>query len=129
MSPRELDVTEKSIAARRRSMTFGHAVWSRLDILAEACQRAEISEAHDADGQQRQEKLVRCVCTSPLDKDDVLDIVLSFVGRGEHLYVAGVNRRWRGKYFPTRDSFCTSRTAASSSQQLDCSGRLTASSI
>jgi hypothetical protein len=69
-----------------------------LTTPVEACQSAEISEAHDASGQQRQEKLARCVCTSPLEKVDVLDVVLSFVGRGEHLYVGGVSRRWRGRY-------------------------------
>jgi hypothetical protein len=35
---------------------------------------------------------------SPLDKDEVLDQILSYVGGGDHFYVAGVNRRWRGKY-------------------------------
>jgi hypothetical protein len=32
----------------------------------------------------------------PLDKDDILDHVFSYVGGGDHLYVAGVNRSWRG---------------------------------
>ena len=40
-----------------------------------------------------------CVCSvAPLDKDELLDYVFSFVGAGDHLYVAGVNRRWKGRY-------------------------------
>jgi hypothetical protein len=33
-----------------------------------------------------------------LDKDEILDEIFSYVGGGDHLYVAGVNRRWRGRY-------------------------------
>jgi hypothetical protein len=33
---------------------------------------------------------------TPLDKDEMLDQVLLYVGGGEHIFVAGVNRRWRG---------------------------------
>jgi hypothetical protein len=35
---------------------------------------------------------------SPLDIDDVLDQIFSYVGGGEHFYIAGVSRRWRGRY-------------------------------
>jgi hypothetical protein len=35
---------------------------------------------------------------APLDKDEVLDQVFSYVGGGDHLYVGGVSRRWKGKY-------------------------------
>jgi hypothetical protein len=37
-------------------------------------------------------------CAAPLRKDDMLDHVFSFVGGGDHLYIAGVSRRWRGRY-------------------------------
>jgi hypothetical protein len=53
----------------------------------------------------------------PLDKNDVLDTVRSFVGICEHLYVGGVSRKWRDRYLillsrskpmqPTRGSFYT----------------------
>jgi hypothetical protein len=33
-----------------------------------------------------------------LDRDEVLDQIFSYVGGGEHLYIAGVSRRWRGRY-------------------------------
>jgi hypothetical protein len=36
--------------------------------------------------------------TGPLDKDDILDHVFGWVGGGDYLYVAGVSRRWRGRY-------------------------------
>jgi hypothetical protein len=39
-----------------------------------------------------------CFAESPLDKDELLDQVFSYVGGGDHLYVAGVSRRWRGRY-------------------------------
>jgi hypothetical protein len=35
---------------------------------------------------------------SPLDEDDVLDAVFSYVGIREYVYIAGVSRRWRGRY-------------------------------
>jgi hypothetical protein len=35
---------------------------------------------------------------APLDRDDILDDVFSFVGGGDHLYTGGVCRRWRGRY-------------------------------
>jgi hypothetical protein len=35
---------------------------------------------------------------APLDKDEVLDNVFGYVGGGDHLYVGGVSRRWRGRY-------------------------------
>jgi hypothetical protein len=38
------------------------------------------------------------VALSPLDKDEMLDQLFLQVGGGEHLYIAGVSRRWRGRY-------------------------------
>jgi hypothetical protein len=35
---------------------------------------------------------------SPLDRDELLDQIFSYVGGGDHLFVAGVSRRWRGRY-------------------------------
>jgi hypothetical protein len=36
--------------------------------------------------------------TSPLDKDELLDAVFTYVGVGEYFFAAGVCRRWRGRY-------------------------------
>jgi hypothetical protein len=35
---------------------------------------------------------------APLERDDLLDCVFSYVGGGDHLYTGGVCRRWRGRY-------------------------------
>jgi hypothetical protein len=35
---------------------------------------------------------------SPLDRDEILDHIFGYVGGGDHLYVGGVNRHWRGRY-------------------------------
>eukprot|EP00953_Heterococcus_sp_UTEX-ZZ885_P003354 2338-Heterococcus_DN1.PRE.9 len=43
-----------------------------------------------------------------LDKDEILDQILSHVGGGDHLYVAGVNRRWRGRYM----QYCAQSTSS-----------------
>jgi hypothetical protein len=34
----------------------------------------------------------------PLDRDDLLDHIFTYVGGGDHLYTGGVSRRWRGRY-------------------------------
>jgi hypothetical protein len=42
-----------------------------------------------------------CSCstvTSVLERDELLDKIFSYVGGGDHLYVAGVSRKWRGNY-------------------------------
>eukprot|EP00953_Heterococcus_sp_UTEX-ZZ885_P003353 2338-Heterococcus_DN1.PRE.8 len=39
-----------------------------------------------------------CEGASPLDNDEILDQIFSYVGGGDHLYVAAVSRRWRGRY-------------------------------
>jgi hypothetical protein len=44
--------------------------------------------------------------SSPLDKDELLDEIFGYVGRGDHLFVAGVSRRWRGRYL----QYCADRS-------------------
>jgi hypothetical protein len=34
----------------------------------------------------------------PLEKDEILDGVFSFVGLGEYFFAAGLSRRWKGRY-------------------------------
>jgi hypothetical protein len=34
---------------------------------------------------------------SPLDRSDILNHVFCYVGGGDHLYIGGVNRQWRGR--------------------------------
>eukprot|EP00953_Heterococcus_sp_UTEX-ZZ885_P028496 15197-Heterococcus_DN1.PRE.2 len=47
-----------------------------------------------------QQKRARCLLhpAKPLEKDEVLDEIFSYVGRKEWLYAGGVCRRWRGRY-------------------------------
>jgi hypothetical protein len=47
-----------------------------------------------------QQKRARCLLhpAKPLEKDEVLDEIFSFVGRKEWLYVGRACRRWRGRY-------------------------------
>jgi hypothetical protein len=52
-------------------------------------------------GRQRQNSSIFSTETtskSPLDKDEMLDQIFLHVGGGEHLYIAAVSRRWRGRY-------------------------------
>jgi hypothetical protein len=51
-----------------------------------------------ADSCKRQRLHYSSTAESPLDRDDILDHVFSFVGGGDHLYIGGVSRRWRGRY-------------------------------
>jgi hypothetical protein len=43
-----------------------------------------------------------------LDKDEILDQIFSYVGGGDHLYVAGVNRKWRSRY----TQYCVQSTSS-----------------
>jgi hypothetical protein len=43
-----------------------------------------------------------------LEKDEILDQIFSYVGGGDHLYVAGIYRKWRGKYL----QYCAQATTA-----------------
>jgi hypothetical protein len=59
-------------------------------------QRSAIAGSDAADSRKRQRLHDSSVL--PLDRDEVLDRVFRFVGGGDHLYVSGVSRRWRGRY-------------------------------
>jgi hypothetical protein len=50
----------------------------------------------------------------PLEKDEILDEVFSFVGLGEYYYVASVSRRWRGRYI----KLCYTKATADVSDKL-----------
>jgi hypothetical protein len=74
--------------------------------------------AESTEAQQLQQ---RCSCssgsgiTSPLDKDELLDVVFSFVG----IYTGAVSRRWRGRYI----KLCYNNTAADTKDKLRTSRR------
>jgi hypothetical protein len=51
---------------------------------------------------------------SPFDRDEVLDHLFSYVGGGDHLYAAGVSRRWRGRYL----QYCAQTTTCAQDKKL-----------
>jgi hypothetical protein len=51
---------------------------------------------------------------SPLDKDELLDAVFSYVGAGDYFYAAGVCRRWKGRYI----KLCYNKVAADKADKL-----------
>jgi hypothetical protein len=58
----------------------------------------ELKRSQQSTASERSKRLrASCAESSPLAKDDVLDLVFSFVGTGENLYCS-INRRWRGRY-------------------------------
>jgi Ankyrin repeats (3 copies) len=52
--------------------------------------------------------------TCPLDKDQLLDEVFSYVGIGEYIYAGGVCRRWKGRYI----KLCYNQAAADQKDKL-----------
>jgi hypothetical protein len=50
----------------------------------------------------------------PLEKDEILDGVFSFVGLGEYYFAAGVSRRWKGRYI----KLCYTKAAADVNDKL-----------
>jgi Ankyrin repeats (3 copies) len=52
--------------------------------------------------------------TCPLDKDQLLDEVFSYVGAGEYIYAGGVCRRWKGRYI----KLCYNQAAADQKHKL-----------
>eukprot|EP00953_Heterococcus_sp_UTEX-ZZ885_P034106 17689-Heterococcus_DN1.PRE.1 len=58
---------------------------------------------------------------SPLDKDDVLDVVFNYVGLGDFLYTGAVCRRWRGRCI----KLCYEKAAKGQTEKLRSSYRST----
>jgi hypothetical protein len=66
------------------------------DLFRSKCD--ELKRSQQSSASERSKRLrASCAESSPLAKDDVLDLVFSFVGTGENLYCS-INRRWRGRY-------------------------------
>jgi hypothetical protein len=60
-----------------------------------------------------------CEVASPLDNDGIFDLVLSYVGGGEHLYIGGVSRCWRGRYM----QHCAKHSASAHDKKLSTTHR------
>jgi hypothetical protein len=67
---------------------------------------AKVLNQHEGSEQQSGESVKRqrlhnssgFAGASPLNRDEVLDQIFSYVGGGDHLFAAGVSRRWRDRY-------------------------------
>jgi hypothetical protein len=71
--------------------------------------------AATADSTKRQRLHTSSIAESPLlERDDILDHVFSFAGGGDHLYIGGVSRRWRGRYI----HYCAQEYSAGSNGTL-----------
>jgi hypothetical protein len=71
------------------------------------------SDAAAGDKSKRQ-RLHSSNAESPLGRDDLLDAVFSFVGGGDHLYMGGVSKRWRGRYI----QYCVQNSTAAVDSKL-----------
>jgi chromosome segregation ATPase len=85
----ELLVNRAEEVQRLKSLTTSAesraaSVSATPDELAAKRQRVYASSSNNSTG------------TAPLDRDELLDVVFSFVGGGDHLYTGGVSRNWRG---------------------------------
>jgi hypothetical protein len=53
----------------------------------------------EVDHQRKRAKQCSChVLTTPLESEEILDKVFSYVGAGDYIFAAGVCRKWRGRY-------------------------------
>jgi hypothetical protein len=78
----ELLASRSAELQRCQQLLLGRITRSEMDAAAADSRKRQ--RLHDAD--------------SPLERDDLLDYVFSYVGGGDHLYTGGVCRRWRGLY-------------------------------
>jgi hypothetical protein len=72
----------------------------RLLAASQAQQLAASSKHQREDVDEPDNKRARLAVksSSPLDDDELLDTVFSFVGIGDYIYTGAVSRRWKGRY-------------------------------
>jgi hypothetical protein len=100
-SKQGLSQLSKSQAAVQATLSLHTAALATLT--AARCDLVRAAE----ESQQPQKQQCQHSVASPLDKDEILDVVFSCVGIGEYFYAAGVSRRWRGRYI----KLCYNKTA------------------
>eukprot|EP00953_Heterococcus_sp_UTEX-ZZ885_P029644 15720-Heterococcus_DN1.PRE.3 len=112
-----LAAKEGELRAQRAALVAKDSELQALRALISAraaCGSADaVSGSTTASSPEEQRKRV-CVVDdssvrSPLDKDEILDEVFSYVGVGDYFFVAGVCRKWRDRYL----QYCCRRAAAS----------------
>jgi hypothetical protein len=87
--------TEEQLAVLARS----HAAMQAL-LAAQASVLTALVAQRDAAPQQQQQQRAR-IAADPapaLERDEVLDGVLEYVGIGDYICSGAVNRRWKGRY-------------------------------
>jgi hypothetical protein len=60
--------------------------------------QAELASVSAQLAAKRAEALAPAAAINPLDNNSTLDLMFSMLGPKHYLYVAGVNRQWRGVY-------------------------------
>jgi hypothetical protein len=103
---RDAQLAQSIVVAVVAFMFVAAVLWLKSPVQTPAESHTAVSKKPLAVDQQRQYGSV-----TALDRDDVLSYVFSFVGGGDHLYISGVSRRWRGRYL----QYC----AQTSTSQLD----------
>eukprot|EP00953_Heterococcus_sp_UTEX-ZZ885_P019847 11084-Heterococcus_DN1.PRE.3 len=89
-------VKDELLATKDELLASRIAELKRCEALLQC--RNTTSESHiaAAGSSKRQRPHDSCMC--PLDRNDILSCVFSFVGGGDHLYTGGVSKRWRSIY-------------------------------
>eukprot|EP00953_Heterococcus_sp_UTEX-ZZ885_P011438 6618-Heterococcus_DN1.PRE.4 len=120
----QMSLQQELVAAQKVALTARDGEVQALRALTSLrteCGSAGVtpgSTAASSPEEQRQRKRV-CVVDdsslrSPLDKDELLDTVFSYVGVGDYYFVAGVSRKWRGRYL----KLCCNKAAGDQTDKL-----------
>jgi hypothetical protein len=62
-----------------------------------ASRQADAAEGGTSEHAKKRARLADDSC-SPLDDDEILDAVFSYIGVGDYIYTGAVSRRWNGRY-------------------------------
>jgi hypothetical protein len=94
---------EETAAEGLRKLRAENSSYEQLllssDVQLPACKNELLaSRAAGSAAPDSERQLLGDSSVLPLDRDDVLVEVFSYVGGGDHLYVSGVCRRWRDRY-------------------------------
>jgi phage-related minor tail protein len=100
------DLKDKLLASKDQLLAKNDALSALKDeIMALKIKHAEQCSTNGADVTAGFHSKRQCVASrssveaaAPLDKDELLDHVFGYEGGGDHFYVGGVSRRWRGRY-------------------------------
>jgi hypothetical protein len=107
-----LAAKDSELSAQRAALAAKDGELQALRALASvqaACSAGAAPCTIGVDAQRKRACVVdNSSVSSPLDKDELLDTVFSYVGMGDYFFAAGVCRRWRGRYI----KLCYKKAAA-----------------